>query len=603
MNRIVATVLAVPALVLACLVPALPARAVDTGATVSPSSLLGELPVAADSASGYDRSLFQHWIDADANGCDTRAEVLIAESTTPMSVGAGCALTGGTWYSPYDQETWTVAGDVDIDHLVPLAEAWRSGAWSWTADQRRDYANDLDVAFSLIAVTDNVNQSKGDRDPAAWMPPSTGYACQYVSDWILVKYRWSLAVDTAERAAVSDALANCGDATAVVPPVRTDIQPAPAPGAGGGANEVGTGTVRLQGADRYSTAVQISNHFNPGVATVYVATGTNYPDALSASAVAAAHEVPLLLVLPDRVPAQVDVELQRLQPGRIVIAGGPTSVSPAVEARLEMIAPVQRIQGVDRFETSRLLAEDAGLSGSTTYLANGNTFPDALSSAAAAGSRDGGVLLVNGPAPYLDAPTRSTLDRIGTSTVRIAGSSASVSSGIEDSLRAYYPTVHRHGGADRFETGVLVNSAGFPSASTVFLADGTNYPDALAGGALAGALDAPMFIVQKTCVPKVVRDRILAYSPQNIVLLGSTASLSAGVASLTECAPPPPPAPEPPTTPNPPTTPQPPTYPGAVTAGAFCAQANAGWIGYTSTGRKMMCMPSTTDSRLRWRAI
>ncbi len=69
------------------------------------------------------------------------------------------------WYSPYDGATWTAASDVDIDHMVPLAEAWASGAWAWTTSQRQTYANDLGGP-ELWAVTDSVSQSKGDKDPA-----------------------------------------------------------------------------------------------------------------------------------------------------------------------------------------------------------------------------------------------------------------------------------------------------------------------------------------------------------------------------------------------------------------------------------------------------
>ena len=120
------------------------------------------------------RDKFHLWIDADGDGCNTRNEVLIAEATTKPTIGASCTLTGGRWHSYYDNADWTLASDLDIDHLVPLAEAWDSGARNWTAAQREAYANDLGDARDLVAVTDNVNQAKGDRDPAEWMPPAAG---------------------------------------------------------------------------------------------------------------------------------------------------------------------------------------------------------------------------------------------------------------------------------------------------------------------------------------------------------------------------------------------------------------------------------------------
>ena len=188
-----------------------------SAATVQVASLLGSLVVAPENTSAYDRSYFQHWIDADHDGCDTRAEVLQSESLVPTD--GGCPVTTGNWYSYYDAATWTLASDVDIDHMVPLSEAWDSGAWAWTAEQRKDYANDLDWAPSLVAVTDNVNQSKGERDPAEWMPPAAGATCQYVADWVTVKYRWSLDVDQAEHDKLSGLLnTTCAGATTDVPP-------------------------------------------------------------------------------------------------------------------------------------------------------------------------------------------------------------------------------------------------------------------------------------------------------------------------------------------------------------------------------------------------
>jgi hypothetical protein len=90
---------------------------------------------------------------------------------------SACAATSGNWYSPYDGATWTAASDVDIDIdiVVPLAEAWRSGASTCTTSRRQSFANDL-TRPQLIAVTDNVNQSKGDKDPSAWQPSRTASA-------------------------------------------------------------------------------------------------------------------------------------------------------------------------------------------------------------------------------------------------------------------------------------------------------------------------------------------------------------------------------------------------------------------------------------------
>jgi len=187
-----------------------------TSVTGTAPELLDLLTVAIEEPEGYDRDLFEHWIDADGDGCDTRREVLIAESLTTVSVGSGCSLSGATWSSAFDGQESAVAGDFDIDHLVPLAEAWRSGARDWTEDRRTSYANDLDDDRSLIAVSDNSNSAKGDKDPADWLPPEIGYHCRYITDWVSVKTRWDLTLDEDERDAIADALADCPAETLVV---------------------------------------------------------------------------------------------------------------------------------------------------------------------------------------------------------------------------------------------------------------------------------------------------------------------------------------------------------------------------------------------------
>ena len=173
---------------------------------------LEELTVAAEQPSGYDRNLFKHWVDADGDGCDARREVLIAEAVTAPSVGSGCSLSGGEWLSRYDGKTTSGDGSAfDVDHLVPLAEAWESGARDWTADRRERYANDLGYADSLIAVSAASNRSKGARDPAEWMPPATGVHCWYAAAWVQVKTRWSLTVDQTEADKLQSVLAGCDD--------------------------------------------------------------------------------------------------------------------------------------------------------------------------------------------------------------------------------------------------------------------------------------------------------------------------------------------------------------------------------------------------------
>ncbi|GLW07229.1 hypothetical protein Misp01_23590 [Microtetraspora sp. NBRC 13810] len=120
------------------------------------------LPVATETRDGYTGTSFRYWIDANRDGCSTRFEALIAEAVSPPQIGPGCILTGGSWYSYYDDVTVGQASGLDVDHLVPLAEAWDSGAAAWTPEQREAYANNLDAPHHLVVVTARSNRSKAD---------------------------------------------------------------------------------------------------------------------------------------------------------------------------------------------------------------------------------------------------------------------------------------------------------------------------------------------------------------------------------------------------------------------------------------------------------
>ncbi|MFF7677428.1 HNH endonuclease family protein [Actinacidiphila glaucinigra] len=167
---------------------------------------LASLKVATENRTGYNRDLFPHWITI-SGACNTRETVLKRDGSGVVTDSA-CAATSGSWYSVYDGATWTAASDLDIDHLVPLAEAWDSGASAWTTAKRQSFANDL-TRPQLIAVTDNVNQAKGDQDPATWMPSRSAYACTYVRAWVQVKYYYGLSVDSAEKSKLSSVLSGC----------------------------------------------------------------------------------------------------------------------------------------------------------------------------------------------------------------------------------------------------------------------------------------------------------------------------------------------------------------------------------------------------------
>jgi hypothetical protein len=139
--------------------------------------------------------------------------VLLAEATIPSKENPWCTLSGGQWYSYYDNAIHTNTDALAIDHVVPLAEAWESGASRWTTAQRIAYANDLRDNRSLVAVSNSVHQAKGDQDPAEWLPPYEGARCRYIEEWIAVKVRWGLIVDSAEKTALTRQAAACPDST------------------------------------------------------------------------------------------------------------------------------------------------------------------------------------------------------------------------------------------------------------------------------------------------------------------------------------------------------------------------------------------------------
>ncbi|MET9118831.1 HNH endonuclease family protein [Streptomyces longwoodensis] len=196
------------------------ARAPGETLTLPVQEALAQLPVRTEDRTGYERTAFRHWVDADRDGCNTRAEVLKAEAVTAPEQGASCRLSRGEWYSAYDDRYLQGPSGLDIDHLVPLAEAWDSGASAWSAAEREAYANDLGDDRALIAVSAASNRSKADQDPSTWLPPATGYRCQYATDWVADKTRWALSIDTAEADALTDLLDACPDVPITVTTAR-----------------------------------------------------------------------------------------------------------------------------------------------------------------------------------------------------------------------------------------------------------------------------------------------------------------------------------------------------------------------------------------------
>jgi hypothetical protein len=192
---------------------------VKSGETVTLMTLVLSIRVEEEKESdSYDRDRFRHWVNVEEK-CSAREFVLREESTSKVSYSdkEECVVSGGLWLSLYDNVELTDPSGVDIDHMVPLKEAWESGAHSWNEGKRRSYANDIGDERSLIAVSAGSNRSKSDRDPSDWMPTAKSYTCQYISDWVAVKYRWDLTMDKAEKSSIQKSAEKCEDTTVLVP--------------------------------------------------------------------------------------------------------------------------------------------------------------------------------------------------------------------------------------------------------------------------------------------------------------------------------------------------------------------------------------------------
>ncbi|HEX8086562.1 MAG TPA: HNH endonuclease family protein [Solirubrobacteraceae bacterium] len=199
---------ALAATLLALVVPAaaaaLPPRPPSAAKTRAAIGLLRVAP--ALSMSGYSRARFPHW-RSQGNGCTTR-EVVLVRDGEGVETDDECNIVAGTWTSFYDGLTLTRGTQLDIDHVVPLANAWRSGAKRWDQDRRRDFANDLENS-QLIAVSATSNRSKGDKGPEEWKPPRRGAWCLYSRWWVQVKRHWRLTVVRAERTELRQMVATC----------------------------------------------------------------------------------------------------------------------------------------------------------------------------------------------------------------------------------------------------------------------------------------------------------------------------------------------------------------------------------------------------------
>lgn len=166
---------------------------------------LNSLTVAAKGPQdGYDRSLFPHWNVVDSP-CTSR-QVVLQRDGHDVVTDANCQPTSGSWWSAFDNAwVYDVPGDISVDHLVPLSEAWKTGAASWSTAQRTDFANDV-TSSQLWLATPSSNSAKGDKDPSEWMPTNTAVHCDYAKSWINVKYIYDLTITSSEESTLQNTL-------------------------------------------------------------------------------------------------------------------------------------------------------------------------------------------------------------------------------------------------------------------------------------------------------------------------------------------------------------------------------------------------------------
>ena len=296
-------------------------------------------------------------------------------------------------------------------------------------------------------------------------------------------------------------------------------------------------TDRLFGPSRYETAIATSLQAFPtpaAVPVVHVASGEGFADALSAAPAAAKGGGPLLLTPRSGPTPEILEEIRRLNPAEIVIVGGPGAVAASADAALSEIAPVHRIGGTDRYDTSRKLIDEAFATPTeAVYVASGANYPDALAAGAAAGSTDSPVVLTRGAT--LDEATRLLVQRLDPQRIRVAGGAAIVSDAVLTQLRSIAADSRRVAGADRYATAAAINTDAFGTATRAFVASGLNFPDALAGAAYAGSLAAPLYLSAPQCLPAPAATDLLRLGVARVTLFGSAAVLSSNVQALRPC--------------------------------------------------------------------
>lgn len=297
---------------------------------------------------------------------------------------------------------------------------------------------------------------------------------------------------------------------------------------------------RVAGSDAYATSAALSrSQYKPGVSTVFIATRRAFPDALAGAAAAGKAAGPVLLSSRSTVDSTVLAEIRRLQPRRVVVLGGPAAVDDSVLTAVSSAtsSPVSRQFGNDRYETAATVATMNWSTASTVYIATGTNYPDAVAvSAIAAAPKTAGPVLLTAPGS-LSPAAQSAIAKLRPSKVVIVGGTSAVSARTQQMIASTVKSASggsavRIAGSDRFETAAAIAKSAYSTASTVYIATGMAFPDALAGGPVAAQRSAPMLLVTSGSIPAATRAAILELKPTRIVVIGGTAAVSNSVSAL-----------------------------------------------------------------------
>ncbi len=292
--------------------------------------------------------------------------------------------------------------------------------------------------------------------------------------------------------------------------------------------EDGTGFQRLAGEDRYATSATVAEAWPSETEVVYVVSGRDFPDALSAASRAGKDRAPVLLSDPAALSTQTREALKLLRPKTIVVVGGPSAISAKVLYELRPLAStgtVQRVAGKDRYRTATALASQYEAGTPQVYLASGKDFPDALAGAALAGYQRAPLLLTDGLS--LDRSTQAELARLRPSEIVVLGGTKVVSDGVAQlaSSAAGTGTPSRLAGKDRYGTSRVIAER-FKAGGTVYVASGTNFPDALVGAARAARDGAPVVLTGPDGIPEDTDQALTRLRPHSMWVLGGTSVIS-----------------------------------------------------------------------------